>query len=136
MSTVADLNAKIADQGSVVRKLKETKAPAENVQKEVLTLKELKAELAKLTGVDDKKSGNAGGQGSKKAVKFTLKTPKVGSFEMARSLTRQLTTRDGPDRARKTGTLPTCTSGNPSSARLPRCLNSTEASRSTRPSSN
>jgi hypothetical protein len=75
MSTVADLNARIADQGSVVRKLKEGKAPAEDVQKEVLTLKELKAELAKLTGVDDKKA--SGGAGGKKAVKFTLKTPKV-----------------------------------------------------------
>ncbi|KWU41496.1 histidyl-tRNA synthetase [Rhodotorula sp. JG-1b] len=74
MSTVADLNARIADQGSVVRKLKEGKAPAEDVQKEVLTLKELKAELAKLTGVDDKKA--SGGAGGKKAVKFTLKTPK------------------------------------------------------------
>lgn len=74
MSTVADLNARIADQGSLVRKLKEGKAPAEDVQKEVLTLKELKAELAKLTGVEDKKA--SGGAGGKKAVKFTLKTPK------------------------------------------------------------
>ncbi|GAA6013557.1 hypothetical protein JCM8202_000732 [Rhodotorula sphaerocarpa] len=77
MSTVADLNARIADQGSVVRKLKEDKAPAEDVSKEVLTLKELKAELAKLTGTDDKKSGSGGGGAAgKKAAKFTLKTPK------------------------------------------------------------
>ncbi|PRQ77507.1 histidyl-tRNA synthetase [Rhodotorula toruloides] len=68
MSTVADLNARISEQGSLVRKLKEDKAAAEEVQKEVLTLKELKAALAKLTGADDSKG--------KKGSKFTLKTPK------------------------------------------------------------
>lgn len=83
MSTVADLNARIADQGSVVRKLKEDKAPAEDVSKEVLTLKELKAELAKLTGTDDKKSGSGGGGAAgKKAAKFTLKTPKASMMAL------------------------------------------------------
>lgn len=71
MSTAADLNARISEQGSLVRKLKEDKAAAEEVQKEVLTLKELKAALAKLTGADDSKG--------KKGSKFTLKTPKVRS---------------------------------------------------------
>jgi hypothetical protein len=71
MSTVADLNARISEQGSLVRKLKEDKVAAEEIQKEVLTLKELKAALAKLTGVDDSKG--------KKGSKFTLKTPKVRS---------------------------------------------------------
>lgn len=69
MSTVPDLNARISEQGSLVRKLKEDKAAAEEVQKEVLTLKQLKAALAKLTGADD--------SNGKKGSKFTLKTPKV-----------------------------------------------------------
>ncbi|GAA5899439.1 hypothetical protein JCM8208_001646 [Rhodotorula glutinis] len=74
MSTVADLNARIFEQGNRVRQLKADKAPAEVVQPEVLSLKELKAELAKLSGAnDDKKGGAAAG---KKGVKFTLKTAK------------------------------------------------------------
>ncbi|TNY22797.1 histidyl-tRNA synthetase [Rhodotorula diobovata] len=73
MSSAADLNARIVEQGNRVRKLKQDKAPQEDVQNEVLSLKALKAELAKLTGVEDKKGG-AGA--AKKAVKFTLKTAK------------------------------------------------------------
>ncbi|GAA5899717.1 hypothetical protein JCM5296_004204 [Sporobolomyces johnsonii] len=71
MSSAADLNAAILTQGNLVRKLKEDKAAPEEVTKHVEELKKLKAELAKLTGEGDGKKG-----GSKKAIKFTLKTPK------------------------------------------------------------
>ncbi|GAA5936350.1 hypothetical protein JCM1841_003124 [Sporobolomyces salmonicolor] len=71
MSSAADLNAAILTQGNLVRKLKEDKAAPEEVTKQVEELKKLKAELAKLTGEGDGKKG-----GSKKTVKFTLKTPK------------------------------------------------------------
>jgi hypothetical protein len=74
MSTAAELNAAIKTQGDLVRKLKEDKAAAEDVTKEVGALKDLKAKLAALSVGGDKK---AAAGGSKKAVKFTLKTPKV-----------------------------------------------------------
>ncbi|GAA5938257.1 histidine--tRNA ligase [Sporobolomyces koalae] len=71
MSSSAELNAAIVTQGNLVRKLKEEKAAAEEISQQVDQLKELKAQLAKLTvGGDAKKSGKG------KQVKFTLKTPK------------------------------------------------------------
>ena len=83
MSTVADLNARIVEQGNRVRQLKADKAPAELVQPEVLSLKDLKAELAKLSGAPvDKKGGAPAG---KKAAKFTLKTAKVRPFVLSGS---------------------------------------------------
>lgn len=87
MSSAADLNARIVEQGNRVRKLKQDKAPQEDVQNEVLSLKALKAELAKLTGVEDKKGG-AGA--AKKAAKFTLKTAKVRAFCTCTGLDRRM----------------------------------------------
>ena len=73
MSTSAELNAAIVTQGNLVRKLKEEKAAPEEITQQVEQLKQLKGQLAKLTGAgEDGKKG-----GSKKATKFTLKTPKV-----------------------------------------------------------
>ncbi|GAA5821337.1 hypothetical protein JCM11251_004577 [Rhodosporidiobolus azoricus] len=69
MSTVADLNAKIQEQGDLVRKLKSAKSP--DVKSAVDDLLALKAELAKISG-GETKAPAAG----KKAVKFTLKTAK------------------------------------------------------------
>ncbi|GAA6004769.1 histidine--tRNA ligase [Rhodotorula paludigena] len=69
MATAAELNARIVEQGNVVRKLKADKAAPEDIQKEVLSLKELKDALAKITGAPSDAKG-------KKAAKFTLKTAK------------------------------------------------------------
>ncbi|GAA6017942.1 hypothetical protein JCM11491_001228 [Sporobolomyces phaffii] len=74
MSTPAELNAAIVTQGNLVRKLKEDKAASDEITLQVDQLKALKAQLAKLT------VGAGGGDGkkgaTKKATKFTLKTPK------------------------------------------------------------
>lgn len=70
MSTVAELNAKIQEQGDLVRKLKADKSP--DAKSAVDDLLALKAELAKISGGEAK-----GAAGGKKAVKFTLKTAKV-----------------------------------------------------------
>lgn len=72
MSTPAELNAAIVSVGDRVRQLKLDKADQEEISTQVGELKSLKAKLAKLTGEGDGKKG-----ASKKAVKFTLKTPKV-----------------------------------------------------------
>lgn len=78
MATAAELNARIVEQGNVVRKLKADKAAAEDIQKEVLSLKELKDALAKITGAPSDAKG-------KKAAKFTLKTAKVRRGSAAES---------------------------------------------------
>jgi len=72
MSSTAELNELIASQGALVRQLKTDKSPdaAEAVQK----LLELKAQLSALGG---------GKKDDKKAVKFTLKTPKASPFRPA-----------------------------------------------------
>jgi hypothetical protein len=82
MSTAAELNALIKTQGDAVRKLKDDKAAPEDITKEVGALKDLKAKLAALTVGGEKK---AAGGGSKKAVKFTLKTAKVRSLSLRAS---------------------------------------------------
>ncbi|GAA5884661.1 hypothetical protein JCM6882_005338 [Rhodosporidiobolus microsporus] len=69
MSTAAELNAKIQEQGDLVRKLKAAKS--DDAKQAVTDLLSLKAELAKISGGDAK-----GAAGGKKAVKFTLKTAK------------------------------------------------------------
>lgn len=68
MSTVAELNGLIASQGALVRQLKTDKSP--DVDAAVAQLLEYKQALAALGG---------GKKDEKKATKFTLKTPKVGS---------------------------------------------------------
>ncbi len=67
MSTTSELNELIAQQGAVVRQLKADKSPDAGAA--VQKLLELKGKLAELGG---------GKKDDKKAVKFTLKTPKVG----------------------------------------------------------
>jgi histidyl-tRNA synthetase len=87
MSTSAELNAAIVNQGNIVRKLKESKADADEITQGVQELKLLKGKLAALTGggAEDGKKG-----GSKKATKFTLKTPKVRSRLFIRLFTNVL----------------------------------------------
>jgi hypothetical protein len=128
MSTPAELNAAIVTQGNLVRKLKEEKAAPEEVTAEVEKLKQLKAQLS--GGGDGKKGG------SKKATKFTLKTPKVRSIPSIRLYLSYSGTNGSREsyRERKIGTHRTCTSDNPSSARSQRCSNFTEVSQSIPPS--
>lgn len=66
MSTTAELNELIAQQGAVVRQLKTDKSP--DAPAAVQNLLDLKAQLSALGG---------GKKDDKKAVKFTLKTPKA-----------------------------------------------------------
>lgn len=66
MSTTSELNELIAQQGAVVRQLKTDKSP--DAPAAVQKLLDLKGQLAALGG---------GKKDDKKAVKFTLKTPKV-----------------------------------------------------------
>lgn len=90
-SAAAALQGEIAKQGNMVRQLKADKAPAERIQAEVTTLKDLKAKMAAmgLQGVGESTPGasassNAAVVGSSQKgtgnspapVKFTLKTPK------------------------------------------------------------
>ncbi|GAA5855543.1 hypothetical protein JCM8547_007882 [Rhodosporidiobolus lusitaniae] len=70
MSTAAELNALIKNQGDLVRKLKANSAPAEELAKEDAALKALKDQLKQLS------IAAAGKKDNKKAVKFTLKTAK------------------------------------------------------------
>jgi hypothetical protein len=70
-----------ATQGDLVRRLKAEKAPKEDIDKHVATLKAIKAQVATMTPSQPKNESNAkksGGQSSKKgSSKITLKVPKV-----------------------------------------------------------
>ncbi|KAI9298472.1 histidyl-tRNA synthetase [Neoconidiobolus thromboides FSU 785] len=69
MSNLEELQSKLTEQANLVRSLKAEKAEKEKIDAEVAVLKELKIQIAKLTGED----GTSGKKGKSQLV---LKTPK------------------------------------------------------------
>jgi WHEP-TRS domain len=72
-----------ATQGDLVRRLKAEKASKEDIEKQVVTLKAIKAQIATMSSSQLNSESNvkkSGGQSSKKgSSKITLKVPKVST---------------------------------------------------------